>query len=282
MKKRALILYVSLTGNTEKIANAFKGKILAEGWQCDMVKITNKTDFHKDPVYFDDYDLVMLGSPIMAGLPSTWLGKNLGLTASMPPQMYHNQSIMPGLMRAAKDEAPYAVVFATYAGSDAGPAECVATLEIESLYLKNLYCTVIGRFATPGGEYHHASVDTVADKLGLDVDLASDILARFKENPDAEEFAKMPPHKLGELKKAAGMGEQGPIHQPKEQKEMDPEKFQAMMAAHGRNCGGHYDINNRPNQRDFLKAEIFIEELLRDNFTEQGRRLFGGEYISIS
>ena len=78
IKKKGLILYASVTGNTEKVAKAFGKAFENCGWSYDLVKITAKTSFKKDPVYFDDYDFVCLGSPIMAGLPSTLIGKNLG------------------------------------------------------------------------------------------------------------------------------------------------------------------------------------------------------------
>ena len=64
IKKKGLILYASVTGNTEKVAKAFGKAFETCGWSYDLVKITAKTSFKKDPVYFDDYDFVCLGSPI--------------------------------------------------------------------------------------------------------------------------------------------------------------------------------------------------------------------------
>lgn len=78
MGRKALILYVSVTGNTEKIAKCFQEALEEMQWSVDLIKITNKTNFVEEPVFFDAYDLLFVGSPIMAGLPSTLVGKNLG------------------------------------------------------------------------------------------------------------------------------------------------------------------------------------------------------------
>ena len=183
MGRKALILYASVTGNTAKIAQCFDDALTEMGWAVDQIKITNKTNFVEEPVFFDQYDLLFVGSPIMAGLPSTLIGKNLGLTASMPPRMYSDRLIMPGLKRPdSPDYTPYAIEFCTYGGTSTGPSECLATLAIEKLYLENLYIETIGQFACLGTELHHASVDTIADDLNLSVDLASELLARFKNN----------------------------------------------------------------------------------------------------
>ena len=106
MARKALILYASVTGNTGKIAGCFQEALEEMNWEVDSIKITNKTNFVENPIFFDHYDLLFVGSPIMAGLPSTLIGKNLGLTASMPPRMYSDPQPCPGadppLYRAAR------------------------------------------------------------------------------------------------------------------------------------------------------------------------------------
>lgn len=295
--QKALIMYASVTGNTEKVGFAFKEALEGMGWTVDTLKLTGKTNFVENPIYFDEYDLLFLGSPIMAGLPSTLLGKNLGLTASIPPRMYSDRLIMPGLRRPeTEDYAPFGVVYATYGGASTGPKECLATLEIEKLYLDNLYITVIGEYACLGTEAHHAAVDTVADGLGQSVDIASDTLARFKADPNAEEFKNMPPHILGQLRSAAGMGEGGPIHGAEEILKMDKSDKASTTKLNrgpGRPGGppegmpeGAMDPSKReprPNADDLEAARIFARNLVKCYFYEDGsRRRFGGELFSIS
>lgn len=280
MAHKALILYVSVTGNTEKIAQSFQSALEELNWTVDMIKMTNKTNFVENPVFFDNYDLLFLGSPIMAGLPSTLVGKNLGLTASMPPRMYSDRLIMPGLKRPEDPEyTPYAVEFCTYGGASTGPSEVLATLAIEKLYLENLYIQSIGQFACLGTELHHASVDTIADDLNMSVDLASELLARYKKDPKAEEFQKYPPHIRGKLAQAANMGEQGPIHEPPEMAKMSEEEKKLIKKAGV--MPSQREV--RPNQDDKEAAKIFARNLVKCYFpSEEGRRLYGGEMFSIS
>lgn len=280
MARKALILYASVTGNTEKIAGCFQEALEEMNWQVDSIKITNQTSFVENPIFFDLYDLLFVGSPIMAGLPSTLIGKNLGLTASMPPRMYSDRLIMPGLKRPeSPDYTPYAIEFCTYGGTSTGPSECLATLAIEKLYLENLYIQTIGQFACLGTELHHASVDTIADDLGISVDLASELLSRFKKDPKAEEFKKYPPHILGKIRQAANMGEQGPIHEPPEMAKMSPEE-KALVKKAG---VMPHEREQRPNADDKEAAKIFIRNVVKGYFpSETGRREYGGEYISIS
>lgn len=280
MARKALILYASVTGNTEKIANCFREALEEMNWTVDSIKITNKTNFVEEPIFFDQYDLLFVGSPIMAGLPSTLIGKNLGLTASMPPRMYSDRLIMPGLKRPeTPDYTPYAIEFTTYGGTSTGPSECLATLAIEKLYLENLYIQTIGQFACLGTELHHASVDTIADDLGMSVDLASELLARFKKDPQAEEFKKYPPHIRGKIQQAANMGEQGPIHEPPEMAKMSEEE-KALVKRAGVMPA---EREQRPNTDDKEAAKIFVRNVVKGYFpSETGRREYGGEYISIS
>jgi len=78
-KKKALILYASITGNTEKVAEAFGAVCREYGFEADLVKITPKRDWDEHPVFVREYDLVLLGSPIIAGLPYKEVYEVLGL-----------------------------------------------------------------------------------------------------------------------------------------------------------------------------------------------------------
>ena len=295
MANKVLIMYVSLTGNTKKIAEAFREAAEAEGWQADMLQIQARTDLHDPQIYFDDYDLVMLGSPIMAGLPSPWLGKKLCPT-DQSARFYHDPDIGPGKKRPEKDVPPFAVVFTTYGGNE-GPIEAMATLEIEAQYLRNFYCTVIGKFATTGAEKHHNAVDDLSDALGLTVDVTSALLSKYKENPEDEMFASFDEKQIAAIKKCAAMPDSG---EKTPWKKIGKEAYEFIAAQRGGGfgmgpgIGGHYDRENRPNEDDLVKARIYMKEVLRDHFWATDRatgehryvsgvkRRFGGEYLSIS
>ena len=79
--RRALILYATMTKNTEKIATAFKETFEHYGWECNCFRLSNRSDWAamQPDCYFDDYDVVCLGSPIVAGGPLTIVTKLFSL-----------------------------------------------------------------------------------------------------------------------------------------------------------------------------------------------------------
>ena len=72
MKGKALILYASITKNTEKVATWFKETFEHYGMEVTMIRVLNGKRWlegNEDKLYFDDYDVVCLGSPIIGGSP---------------------------------------------------------------------------------------------------------------------------------------------------------------------------------------------------------------------
>lgn len=83
-KRRALILYASMTKNTERVAKAMAETFEYYNWEATLFKMTLKpSDWEgmQDQLYFDDYDVVCLGSPIVAGYPLTVVNKVFSLGA---------------------------------------------------------------------------------------------------------------------------------------------------------------------------------------------------------
>lgn len=70
-QRRVLILYATMSSNTEKIAKWFQEVFDAYNWEVNLVRIRNQRQLaeQQDSLYFDDYDVVCLGSPIVAGAP---------------------------------------------------------------------------------------------------------------------------------------------------------------------------------------------------------------------
>ena len=69
--RRALILYATMTKNTEKVATWFNETFNEYGWETNLIRIMPNTNWEElqDKLYFDDYDLIALGSPIVGGGP---------------------------------------------------------------------------------------------------------------------------------------------------------------------------------------------------------------------
>ena len=69
--RRVLLMYATMTKNTEKVAAWFRETFLQYGWEVTYLRIAANTDWAglQEQLYFDDYDLICLGSPIVGGAP---------------------------------------------------------------------------------------------------------------------------------------------------------------------------------------------------------------------
>ena len=280
-QRRALILYATMTKNTEKIAQWFKETFEEYKWEVTMLRLTNKMDLEEvqPRVYFDDYDVICLGSPIVAGYPLKIVSKLFSLGAhsgleeqtaatveggakefSMPaggppPQDVEKPAPKELQWRRSGNRGPYpgaiyqdqfkplGVVFTTYGGGFYGSDECTATLEILKLFLQLNNVAVVGRFACCGKEFGPAGL-----KPG--------------EKPmfnNAEDGTPLPIPEAEVYEKADGT------------------KFSATYFFHAR-------MWDKPSPRDEAKAKALIGDLVEDYFcTFDGRRnMVGSQYISIS
>ncbi|HHF09733.1 MAG TPA: flavodoxin family protein, partial [Methanomicrobia archaeon] len=110
-----LILYSSLSGNTEKVAMRIRDTI---GNDIEMIKIDSETN-----IDFYQYDLVFLGSPVIQWHPT----KTLMDFVSRTLVRYHKSGdLIPcSPVRLGK----YAICFCTYAGPHTGVSEAVPAIK---------------------------------------------------------------------------------------------------------------------------------------------------------
>ena len=210
MGKRCLIIYSSLTGNTEKVALRFKSTFERNNWDCDIFKIRKiAQDILNPPFFINNYDFVCVGSGIMVHLPyNEILNVIRRLRLGMDPRIaLHNRGEtipyikepVPEFLHPTQDkrvldshrkivlgpDSKKAVVFATYAGYEFGPKEARPALQLLALEIEHINFKCIGHFCCPG---------------------------KFLDSPTPRTF--------------------------------------------------HGDIRDRPNEKDLLRAEMFIEEKL--------------------
>jgi hypothetical protein len=168
LERRALILYSSLTGNTAKIAGVFADTFKFYGFHVKSLNINAKTDWEKEreETYFDDYDIICLGTPIIAGLPFDYINYSLGLTPWRgtgvgprpgPPEDLSFRRLGVGHIGVKNPQWKPAlgIVFATFGGSFYGPDESLATLELLKQYLKLRAVDTVGMFACCGSCNNH-------------------------------------------------------------------------------------------------------------------------------
>lgn len=177
MTKKSLILYASMTGNTEKVAGIFREVFRKHGWECDVTKIDAGIDPRQPPFAYADYDFLCVGSPVIGSLP---VREMVDIMALNPVSPHHDN---PNLMGCSMDEikqrfrenrrfvsispAPEppadqpltirfrpddrkGIVFVTFGGVHMGPKEAVPSLALLESEMEHLRFQCVGRFACPG------------------------------------------------------------------------------------------------------------------------------------
>jgi hypothetical protein len=111
--KTALILYCSITGNTEKVARAIEAGLSEGGMETTLLRYQDAADID----YFD-FDLVCVGAPSYNwNVPQPF---NVFLTKNFAAQRSAGK-IKPGSPRVGKG----ALVFCTYSGPHTGIDEAI-------------------------------------------------------------------------------------------------------------------------------------------------------------
>jgi hypothetical protein len=259
IQRRALILYATMTKNTEKVATWFKETLEAYNWEVTFLKMLAPKQMaqYQEQCYFDDYDLVALGSPIVGGMPLQNVIKNMSmggggnLEKEVQTKLDANQTgdnaaaaaapARPGVIW-RRNQAPYAgvlnrgdkrplgIVFSTYGGGFYGSSECSAVLEMLKLYLMTNNVDVIGKFCCGGKE----------------------------TGPAGFPVGVKPP-------KFFIPGPKGKDAEPADV----PDAIQYTMADGTVKPGSyffHYDCDSKPGPREEAKAKAFICDIVEDYF----------------
>ena len=285
-KRKAVVLYGSLTGNTEMVGKAMAEVLEEYGFETRCEKLSAGRDWSKTPVFFKDYDIVVLGSLIVAGLPYKEVYQLLGLQGNRtingitmapgvePPDpdlnplgRLNRNSGIPGIVApsvatgspgAKGDNLPtiYGVVYATYGGSGVGPPECYGSLEVMEELLRVNGIRTVGKFACPGKEMRHEAVDGIAKALDINIADSMALIQRFTLDPNGEEFRNMPPEHIATIKEFLGIEDDYSMLEGN-----DP-----LGIGKPGSTFWHYDSGKRPSQRDLTKAKIFMAEIIEDYF----------------
>lgn len=281
-KRRALILYATMTKNTEKIAKCFQETFLAYGWEVNMYRLYAKSDWAamQPNCYFDDYDVVCLGSPIVAGGPLTIvtklfsLGGGSGLEAQIQSVVDSGETKFtekaegdtmknkgPGAPGAGQ---PGARPGCKWRRNDAPYRGIQAVGEHEPLGI--VFTTYGGGFC--GSQEAIATLEIL--KLYLKM---NNVVTMGKFACCGKEFGP------------AGL-EKGEKPRCKPGTEMaDPVIYDMPDGTQAQGSFFfHYAMWDKPSPRDEMKAKALIADFVEDYFlTNDGeRRPYGSEYISIS
>jgi flavodoxin len=136
---RSLVLYSSVTGNTEKVARQIADALRREGHDVAFVKVNDETN-----VDLLAYDLVFLGSAVHQWLPTR---KMVDYVKRMLKRYFASGIIVPcSPIRPGK----YAVCFCTYSGPHTGISEAVPATKWMRAFLEHVGFTVIAEWHTIG------------------------------------------------------------------------------------------------------------------------------------
>jgi flavodoxin len=144
--KKALIIYQTMLGNTEKVALRFKKVFEKKGWQCDVFKVDKDMDVDNLPFDFNDYDFLCAGSGVYAALP----GKEVVDIMFKTTHRKRRAGKIVRVHRKITVGPKKGVVFVTYAGTHLGPKEAEPSLSLLDLNIEHLRFRCVGRFCCPG------------------------------------------------------------------------------------------------------------------------------------
>lgn len=291
---KALILYATMTRNTEKIAIWFKESFEHYNFGVTMFRMAANADWKgmQEKLYFDDYDVVCLGSPIVAGSPLMIVVKALSLggggaldnSASSAPTGKPPLGMMPGGSPSVGGPPPGGI---TSGGPPAGGGYNMLAIfrRNQGPYMgvlpKNGYQPLGVVFTTYGGGFY-----------GSDECLATlETLKLYLETNDVKVIGKFAC--CGKESGPAGLAD-GVQPRP-----LDPNMDEKTKAAifrapktyldadgnmHIGSFFFHTHMNSKPGPRDEAKAKALIADLVEDYFFSYDgeRKRVGSQYISIS
>jgi len=168
MFKKALIIYFSSTGNTQKVALAICVGLEAGGLHVELKKPQEAAN-----IDFYDYDLVGIGSPSIEWQPA----KPIADLLKTKLDLYRSQ----GKIKPCAPKVPgkNALIFCTYSGPHTGIDEATPAGKMMRQYFEHFGFTVVGEWYLVGEFHGREDMST----LGM--------LGDIRGKPTPEELAKI-------------------------------------------------------------------------------------------
>jgi len=151
---KGLILYDSIGGNTEKVAQRIHDTLKGLVNKIDFIKFTPRVD-----VDFFRYDLIFLGSPVIYWLPT----KQMMDYIKNRLRSYNDQ----GKIRPSSPLIPgkYGICFCTYAGPHIGETEALPMTMWLRSFLEHLGYTVLDQWHIVG-QFHDDTDMNIQGRMG--------------------------------------------------------------------------------------------------------------------
>jgi multimeric flavodoxin WrbA len=151
---KAVIIYWSKGGNTEKVALAASEGLKEAGADVSIKKVSEAGD-----IDFYDYDLVCVGFPAYYWSPPKAMDDFL----KGKFRAYHRQERVK--VGAPKVPGKNAIVFCTYSGPHTGVREATPAVLYAGQFFEHCGFTVLGEWCIVG-EYHNSEEESTRGRLG--------------------------------------------------------------------------------------------------------------------
>ena len=151
---RCLILYASLTKNTERVALRIQDVLQAEGLNVELIKIDHETE-----IDLYQYDLIFLGSLVQLWLPAQTMMDFVRRT------VFHYQKTGDLAPCSPVRPGKYAICFCTYAGPHTGVSEAVPAVKWMRTFFEHLGFVVLDEWYTVG-EFTGSEENSTRGRLG--------------------------------------------------------------------------------------------------------------------
>jgi len=146
---KSLILYDSIGGNTEKVAQRIYETLKDSTNEVDLIKFKSEID-----VDFLEYDLIFMGSPVINWLPT----KRMMDFVKKKLQFYNKQGkIIPS---APLISGKYGICFCTYSGTHIGENEAIPMTMWLRSFLMHLGYSVLDQWHMVGEFHNEADMNT--------------------------------------------------------------------------------------------------------------------------
>ena len=173
---KSLVLYSSVTGNTEKVAERIAETLRKEGCDVSFVKVDEKTS-----IDLLEFDLVFLGSAVHQWLPTKTM---MDYVKRMLKHYFKLGVIVPSVpIKPGK----YAVCFCTFSGPHTGVSEAVPATKWMRAFLEHVGFTVLDEWHIVG-EFKNSEENSTLGRLG-----------NIKGRPDERDLAEVEERVVGIL-----------------------------------------------------------------------------------
>ncbi|MCD6358845.1 MAG: flavodoxin domain-containing protein [Dehalococcoidia bacterium] len=165
---KALIIYFSATGNTEKVAHSIRTGLEKENAEVTMLNVKNAVN---EELY--DYDIVFLGTPVINRLPSQTIVNYIEGKMKLHGKRGDVKLCAP------KIQGKTAVAFCTYAGPHTGANEAVPSSKYIGQFFEHIGFDVAAEWNIVGALHNSNSEEiNTRGKLG-----------DIRERPNARDLA---------------------------------------------------------------------------------------------